>query len=146
MQVNIHYAKTNLSRLLELVERGEEVVIARAGKPVGRIVLCNQQGNGLAGGGGRAEPERTPHAAQPEQTELADPNTIMPRPIPLRAGLGQLDAHIPSASADPSPDGASTPQAFASPSPSLSPPPQAPATAAFRLGRRTRPAGQPRSL
>jgi antitoxin (DNA-binding transcriptional repressor) of toxin-antitoxin stability system len=40
MQFNIHYAKTNLSRLLELVERGEEVVIARAGKPVGRIVLC----------------------------------------------------------------------------------------------------------
>lgn len=32
--VNIHQAKTNLSRLLETVETGEPVVIARAGKPV----------------------------------------------------------------------------------------------------------------
>ncbi len=32
--VNIHHAKTHLSRLLEQVEAGEEVVIARAGTPV----------------------------------------------------------------------------------------------------------------
>ena len=32
--VNTHHAKTHLSRLLELVEAGEEVIIARAGKPV----------------------------------------------------------------------------------------------------------------
>jgi prevent-host-death family protein len=32
--VNIHEAKTNLSRLLEAVEHGEEIVIARAGQPV----------------------------------------------------------------------------------------------------------------
>ncbi|BCX90011.1 hypothetical protein MIN45_PP25 (plasmid) [Methylomarinovum tepidoasis] len=36
-QVNIHYAKTHLSRLLEAVERGEEVIIARSGKPVARL-------------------------------------------------------------------------------------------------------------
>jgi prevent-host-death family protein len=36
--VNVHEAKTHLSRLLEAVERGEEVVIARAGKPVARLV------------------------------------------------------------------------------------------------------------
>jgi prevent-host-death family protein len=36
--VNIHQAKTHLSRLVELVERGEEVVIARAGRPVARLV------------------------------------------------------------------------------------------------------------
>ncbi|MCK0509411.1 type II toxin-antitoxin system Phd/YefM family antitoxin [Aromatoleum anaerobium] len=35
--VNIHEAKTHLSRLLEIVERGEEVVIARAGQPVARL-------------------------------------------------------------------------------------------------------------
>jgi len=35
--VNIHEAKTNLSRLLEAVENGEEVVIARAGKPVATL-------------------------------------------------------------------------------------------------------------
>jgi prevent-host-death family protein len=35
--VNIHEAKTHLSRLLEAVERGEEVVIARAGQPVATL-------------------------------------------------------------------------------------------------------------
>lgn len=35
---NIHEAKTHLSRLLERVERGEEVVIARNGEPVARLV------------------------------------------------------------------------------------------------------------
>ena len=36
--VNIQEAKTHLSRLLERVAAGEEVVIARAGKPVARLV------------------------------------------------------------------------------------------------------------
>ncbi len=36
--VNIHEAKTHLSRLVERVERGDEVVIARAGRPVARLV------------------------------------------------------------------------------------------------------------
>lgn len=35
--VNVHEAKTHLSRLLERVEAGEEVVIARAGTPVARL-------------------------------------------------------------------------------------------------------------
>lgn len=35
---NIHDAKSNLSRLIEQAERGEEVVIARAGVPVARLV------------------------------------------------------------------------------------------------------------
>jgi prevent-host-death family protein len=38
MEVNIHEAKTHLSRLLERVALGEEVVIARAGKPVAKLV------------------------------------------------------------------------------------------------------------
>ncbi len=37
-QVNVHEAKTHLSRLLGEVEGGEEIVIARAGKPVARLV------------------------------------------------------------------------------------------------------------
>lgn len=37
--VNIHEAKTTLSALLAEVERGEEVVIARNGKPVAKLVL-----------------------------------------------------------------------------------------------------------
>ena len=36
--VNIHQAKTQLSRLLYGVEQGEEVVIARAGVPIARLV------------------------------------------------------------------------------------------------------------
>jgi len=36
--VNVHEAKTNLSRLLERVEAGERVIIARAGKPVAELV------------------------------------------------------------------------------------------------------------
>jgi len=37
-RVNVHEAKTGLSRLLEEVEAGERVVIARAGKPVAVLV------------------------------------------------------------------------------------------------------------
>jgi prevent-host-death family protein len=36
--VNIHDAKTHLSRLLRRVAAGEEVVIAKAGKPLARLV------------------------------------------------------------------------------------------------------------
>jgi prevent-host-death family protein len=36
--VKVQYAKTHLSALLALVERGEEVVIARGGQPVARLV------------------------------------------------------------------------------------------------------------
>ncbi len=36
--VNIHQAKTHLSRLVEDVRAGEEIVIAKAGKPVARLV------------------------------------------------------------------------------------------------------------
>jgi prevent-host-death family protein len=36
--VNVHEAKTHLSRLLERVAAGEEVVIAKAGRPVARLV------------------------------------------------------------------------------------------------------------
>ena len=37
-QVNIHEAKSQLSRLLEEVEGGERIVIARAGEPVAVLV------------------------------------------------------------------------------------------------------------
>lgn len=36
--VNIHRAKTHLSRLLAEVARGEEVIISRAGAPIARLV------------------------------------------------------------------------------------------------------------
>ena len=37
-QVNVHEAKTHLSRLLERVAAGEEIVLAKAGTPVARLV------------------------------------------------------------------------------------------------------------
>jgi len=36
--VNIHEAKTHLSRLVEQAAAGEEVVIAKAGRPIARLV------------------------------------------------------------------------------------------------------------
>jgi len=38
IQVNVYDAKTHLSRLLDQVAAGEDVVIARAGRPVARLV------------------------------------------------------------------------------------------------------------
>ena len=37
-EINVHEAKTHLSRLLRRVAAGEEIVIARAGKPVARLI------------------------------------------------------------------------------------------------------------
>ena len=42
--VNVHQAKTQLSRLLAQVEAGEDVVIARRGEPVARLVRCKTRG------------------------------------------------------------------------------------------------------
>ena len=36
--VNVHEAKTHLSRLLDRVASGEQIVIAKAGRPVARLV------------------------------------------------------------------------------------------------------------
>ena len=41
--VNVHQAKTQLSRLLARVEAGEEIVIARRGNPVARLVRCQPE-------------------------------------------------------------------------------------------------------
>jgi prevent-host-death family protein len=39
MEVNIHHAKTNLSKLIAAAESGEEVIIARNGKPAVKLVV-----------------------------------------------------------------------------------------------------------
>ncbi len=36
--VNVHEAKTHLSKLLERVEMGEEVTLAKAGRPIAKLV------------------------------------------------------------------------------------------------------------
>jgi prevent-host-death family protein len=47
---NIHEAKTNLSKLIEAAVRGEEVVIARAGKPVAKLVSIPEKKEPRKGG------------------------------------------------------------------------------------------------
>jgi prevent-host-death family protein len=43
MEVNIHEAKTHLSRLLQRVAAGEEVIIAHSGVPVARLVAVEPE-------------------------------------------------------------------------------------------------------
>ena len=49
-QFNIHDAKTNLSRIIDRVEHGEEIIISRAGMPVAKVVplvrTVNRTGRG----------------------------------------------------------------------------------------------------
>ena len=54
-QINIHQAKTQLSKLVEEAAQGEEIIIAKAGKPMARLVALDQaehktrQSGGLKG-------------------------------------------------------------------------------------------------
>lgn len=41
--VNIHEAKTNLSKLIEKTLNGEEVIIAKAGKPVAKLSFYKEK-------------------------------------------------------------------------------------------------------
>ncbi len=47
MQINVHEAKTKLSALIASVENGDEVILARAGKPVARIVPYVKKRGGM---------------------------------------------------------------------------------------------------
>jgi prevent-host-death family protein len=52
-QYNIHEAKTQLSRIIERVEQGAEVVICRSGKPVARVLplrVARRTGRGTLAG------------------------------------------------------------------------------------------------
>jgi prevent-host-death family protein len=43
MEVNIHEAKTHLSKLIERVRMGEEIIIAKAGEPVVKMIRVGPQ-------------------------------------------------------------------------------------------------------
>ncbi len=43
-QYNLHAAKTHLSRLVDRAASGEDIVLARSGKPVARIVSLEERG------------------------------------------------------------------------------------------------------
>ncbi len=51
MTVNVHEAKTNLSKLLEQAHAGQEIILAKAGKPYARLMP-------LAGGASGRRPGR----------------------------------------------------------------------------------------
>jgi prevent-host-death family protein len=42
-QFNIHDAKTNLSRIIDRVEHGEEIIISRSGTPVAKVIPLNRR-------------------------------------------------------------------------------------------------------
>lgn len=53
-QYNMHEAKTQLSRIIDRVEHGEEVIISRAGRPVAKVVplptVVHRHGRGVLKG------------------------------------------------------------------------------------------------
>jgi prevent-host-death family protein len=87
MEVNIHEAKTHLSRLLQRVAEGEEVVIARAGEPIARLV--------------RIQPERTTRPLGMDKGSVVVPDDFNdPLPPELLAQcLGVEVAELPQSPA-----------------------------------------------
>jgi prevent-host-death family protein len=70
LQVNIHEAKTHFSKLIEQVSTGKEVIIAKAGKPVARLIPITKQPG-----------KRTPGSAKGRITITPDFNAPLPEPI-----------------------------------------------------------------
>jgi prevent-host-death family protein len=75
MHVSVHEAETHLSQLLELVEKGETVVITRQGQPVAELVSAKRK-SGFPFGIARSEPlvsdddEQLWRALTDEETEV----------------------------------------------------------------------------
>ena len=53
--INVHEAKTHFSKLLGRVEQGEEIVIARAGRPVARLSPIRSESTRRVLGGSRGQ-------------------------------------------------------------------------------------------
>ena len=70
--VNVHEAKTQLSRLLIRVGLGEEVIIARAGKPVARLVAIDEKPLRRTPGSARGEVWVAPDFNAPLPADLLD--------------------------------------------------------------------------
>jgi prevent-host-death family protein len=68
-QFNIHEAKTQLSRIIERVEKGEQVVISRAGVPVAKVVPFPQQADRTGRGSLAGQIELTDDWDSPEVNE-----------------------------------------------------------------------------
>ncbi len=72
MQVSVHAAKTNLSRLLEAVERGERVVISRHGVPTAELVPVRQSEVKFGGLKDKLDPPPDAFLAPMSDEELSD--------------------------------------------------------------------------
>jgi len=71
--VNIHEAKTHFSRFVDQAEAGEEIVIARAGKPVARLVSLVNAAKPLRQLGlGKSQFTFPEHFDQLDAAEIAD--------------------------------------------------------------------------
>lgn len=73
--VNIHEAKTHFSRLIERVQNGEEIVIAKAGRPVAKLVAF-------------ARPERRRRLGQARGRIVVRADFDKPLPKDIREALG----------------------------------------------------------
>src|SRR5262245_31931086 len=82
--VNVHEAKTHLSRLLERVAAGEEIPIARAGRPVARLVPYGEPRPPPEAGQRRSSPRFGASAteAAPRQPRAS---VVAGRAVPARA-------------------------------------------------------------
>ena len=47
-QVNVHHAKTHLSMILADVEKGQEIILARDGKPIAKIIPFSERRNRIS--------------------------------------------------------------------------------------------------
>jgi prevent-host-death family protein len=82
MEVKVHEAKTHLSRLLQRVEAGEEITIARGDKPVARLVPMATQRMQMQGmDRGKVWMSEDFDAPDPELEALFEGNPI---PMPPR--------------------------------------------------------------
>ncbi len=70
VHVNIHEAKTHLSRLLVQAGEGEEIIIAKAGKPIVRLVPIKER-----------VLRRQPGSAKGQVAVVADFDVPLPEPI-----------------------------------------------------------------
>jgi prevent-host-death family protein len=70
MQVNVHEAKTNLSKLLNQVSEGQEIIIARSGKPVARLVAFKEKPTKRVSGSAKGKFVLTPEFNDPLPEEI----------------------------------------------------------------------------
>lgn len=72
MQVSVHAAKTNLSKLIEAVERGERVVITRHGAPAAELIPARPARIRFGGLKGKVAPPPDGVFAPMDAEELRD--------------------------------------------------------------------------